>query len=213
MHDKIFLAGFRATGKTTIGRELASALSWEFIDMDEEIVKCAGMTIAELTGGGKNWQEFRQMEQDVLTELLHGKNIVVAMGGGAPVNNIIKEGTRVEFGRRNADMLIAEPTALIVLLTADDQLIHDRMKKDEMEKPEVSRPILDEKKAREMEQKLEEYQNDPIKRKEIIVEEILKDSMSMYEIRKPLYEALTDVIVDTGKLGPKEAAAEIIKQL
>lgn len=213
MRNKIFLIGFRAVGKTAVGVELARELGWDFIDMDEEIVIRAGKSVFEITEGGKSWQEFRQLEQDLLADLLRGKNIVVAMGGGAPVNNVIKEGTGVEFGRRNADMLIAEDSAFVVLLEADDDVIRDRIKSDEMRKSEISRPILDEKKARELELRLELYKDDSEKRKEVIVEEILDDSMQILQLRKPLYKAVAQIEVDTGKMRPREVAKEIIKNL
>ena len=33
----VFLVGFMATGKTSVGRELARRLSWDFVDLDARI--------------------------------------------------------------------------------------------------------------------------------------------------------------------------------
>ena len=44
----IFLCGFMGCGKTTIGKNLAKLLGCGYCDMDELIVKKAGMSIPEI---------------------------------------------------------------------------------------------------------------------------------------------------------------------
>ena len=44
----IVLSGFMGSGKTTIGRRLASALHMKFVDMDLYIEKKTGMTVSEI---------------------------------------------------------------------------------------------------------------------------------------------------------------------
>jgi shikimate kinase len=41
----IVLAGFMATGKTTVGRAVAASLGWEFVDTDDLIEQSAGKSI------------------------------------------------------------------------------------------------------------------------------------------------------------------------
>ncbi len=79
---KLYLIGFRGSGKTTIGKILANRLNVNFVDTDEEIVKRTGMSIPEIFSRfGK--KEFREMEKDVLKELSECKrSMVVATGGG-----------------------------------------------------------------------------------------------------------------------------------
>ena len=80
----IFLCGFMGCGKTTIGKNLAKLLGCGYCDMDELIVKKAGMSIPEIfeTKGEKH---FRQMESDLIIELGSFKGIV-SCGGGAMLN-------------------------------------------------------------------------------------------------------------------------------
>src|SRR5215471_14040791 len=44
----IFIVGFMATGKTTVGRILARRLGWTMVDLDDEIVRAAGMSVPEI---------------------------------------------------------------------------------------------------------------------------------------------------------------------
>jgi len=82
----IYLVGFMASGKTTVGRLLADELGWDFADMDEDIEAQHGRSIAEIfdTAGE---EAFRKIEQAAIrkrvTEVGRGKPMVVALGGGA----------------------------------------------------------------------------------------------------------------------------------
>src|SRR5258708_34180472 len=82
----IYLVGFMAAGKTTIGRLLAHELGWSFADVDEDIVKAEGSPIAEIFDA-RGEQEFRRVEQEAIrkrvSEVERGRPMVVALGGGA----------------------------------------------------------------------------------------------------------------------------------
>jgi shikimate kinase len=209
MRKSIFLVGFRCSGKTTIGRLLAQRLGWRFLDMDEEIVEKAGKSIDKITRGGKEWKGFRQMEHDLLAKLVLVEEIVVGTGGGVLVNNVIKEGTGRSFGEINAEILSGGKNAFLVLLTCADDIIRKRMQKDEMINYESSRPILNESRAGEVGQVWADV-DDRLNRKELIVNEIIKDSMKVYKARKPLYAGLTNIVIDTGINTPEEAVNLII---
>lgn len=80
---KIFLIGFMGSGKTTIGKKLASHLNWSFIDLDERIELRTGMKITDIfTGKGESF--FREVESDVLRSLPADVNTVISTGGGTP---------------------------------------------------------------------------------------------------------------------------------
>ena len=81
----IYLVGFMGCGKTTVGRELAQILEWEFVDLDDEIERRAEISISEIfTQHGES--SFREIESDALLEQIQivaeGHTRVVALGGG-----------------------------------------------------------------------------------------------------------------------------------
>jgi shikimate kinase len=81
----IYLVGFMACGKTTIGRLLADRLGWRFADLDEEIETKHATTIAEIFDK-LGEAEFRNIESAALRAHVHsierGRPTVVALGGG-----------------------------------------------------------------------------------------------------------------------------------
>ncbi len=79
----IFLIGFMGSGKTTLGRKLASRLGYAFMDLDHILEAQAGMTIAEyFTQFGE--EAFRKLESEVLKQTRYPVNAVVSTGGGLP---------------------------------------------------------------------------------------------------------------------------------
>jgi len=80
---RIFLIGYMGCGKTTMGRELASALNLTFIDQDvfleEKYFKTIPQIFAEEGEDG-----FRLKERKVLEEVTTFDDVIIATGGGAP---------------------------------------------------------------------------------------------------------------------------------
>jgi shikimate kinase len=121
MQRNIILVGFMGTGKTTVGRILASRLGWTFTDTDAFIQEQTGMTI------GRMFEEhgeafFRQQETEALRELLQRRNQVVSTGGGAVL---------LEENRR----LMLE-NGLVVAMNAEESVIVERVRGDK------GRPLL-----------------------------------------------------------------------
>lgn len=79
---RIFIVGFKSSGKTTFGRKLADRMQMDFIDLDEKIEQKYGMAIPELFLR-EGEEVFRKMETGVLYEISPADNIVVSTGGGA----------------------------------------------------------------------------------------------------------------------------------
>jgi shikimate kinase len=81
----VFLVGFMASGKSSVGRELAQRLGWEFLDLDERIEVREQKTIPEIFRE-RGEAGFRLAEanalRDLMAESLRGDS-VVALGGGA----------------------------------------------------------------------------------------------------------------------------------
>jgi shikimate kinase len=83
--DKIYLVGFMAAGKTTVGEALAARMSWRAFDLDAEIEAAERQTVAEVFASrGEAW--FRARERDALLRLLPERHAVVATGGGTFVD-------------------------------------------------------------------------------------------------------------------------------
>jgi len=78
----LILIGFRATGKTTVGRLLAARLGWEFTDIDDYIESVFGGSIADIfTSEGE--PGFRSRESLALQAHCSRQRCVIATGGGA----------------------------------------------------------------------------------------------------------------------------------
>lgn len=76
------LIGYRGSGKSSVGRVLASRLGWAFVDADEEIERRTGVSIASIFAE-EGEDGFRRREAAVMEELLARERCVVAAGGGA----------------------------------------------------------------------------------------------------------------------------------
>jgi len=63
MAKNIVLIGYRATGKTTVGRLIAQRLGWMFVDTDVLIEQRAKKKIAQIVAQ-KGWQGFRRREKE-----------------------------------------------------------------------------------------------------------------------------------------------------
>ncbi|MFI5252334.1 MAG: shikimate kinase [Bacteroidota bacterium] len=80
-HRLIYLTGFMASGKSTIGPILANCLGFNHIDLDAELVKISGKTIrAYFIENGET--AFRELEFKKLKEISAWDGYVVSLGGG-----------------------------------------------------------------------------------------------------------------------------------
>ena len=89
----IVLIGLMGAGKSRIGKDLATKMGFSFVDSDDEIIKAAGCSIAdifELYGE----RAFRDLEERVTLRLLSNKVQVIATGGGAFMNTKIRKAIR-----------------------------------------------------------------------------------------------------------------------
>lgn len=78
----VVMVGMMGAGKTAVGTAVARALGVAFRDSDEEIVKAANRTIAEIfERDGEPF--FRARETEVLARLLRGQPCILSTGGGA----------------------------------------------------------------------------------------------------------------------------------
>ncbi|GAA3715449.1 shikimate kinase [Gordonia hankookensis] len=87
----VVLIGFMGAGKSTVGRILADRLGVDFLDTDAEVVRSTGRTIPDIftTDGA---ERFREIERDVVLEILGSHGGVLALGGGAVMTPAVAAG-------------------------------------------------------------------------------------------------------------------------
>ena len=121
----IYMIGFSGSGKTSVLPILAELSGMRMVDMDKEIERMAGKSIAEIFDSDGE-AKFRAMETDFLKHLANSKReLVVATGGGVPVS---------EENRK----IMAE-TGFTVRLNVSLKTAEERLSKDSNTK----RPMLD----------------------------------------------------------------------
>lgn len=81
----ITLIGYRGSGKSTVAAPLAERLGWSTADADAAIERLAGRTIREIFADGGE-PRFRELERQVMAELLRSDRVVLSAGGGAVLN-------------------------------------------------------------------------------------------------------------------------------
>ena len=86
----VTLVGLMGAGKSTVGRRLAKLLGAPFFDADQEIVEAAGCSVSDIF---EIYGEtiFRDLEKRVMLRLLDIPGAVIAAGGGAFMNPLIRD--------------------------------------------------------------------------------------------------------------------------
>ena len=79
-----------SVGKSTIGKKLAKKLKYEFADTDKIIEITEKSTIREIFKN-KGESYFREIEKKITLEKLKKRNLVVALGGGAFIDEFIRK--------------------------------------------------------------------------------------------------------------------------
>ena len=90
MRKSLVLTGMMGVGKSTIGRLLAKRLKIKFIDVDKIIERSERKSIKKIfEDNGEKY--FRKIEEKITFKIIKKKNAVIALGGGAFINNAIRE--------------------------------------------------------------------------------------------------------------------------
>jgi shikimate kinase len=113
--QSVFLIGYRGTGKSTVARELAKRLGFEVLDADDEIERRAGKSIAAIFAEDGE-AVFRELESDVVADLCKLQRYVIALGGGAVMNEVNRAGVRL--------------AGLVVWLKAPVEILAERLAAD-----------------------------------------------------------------------------------
>jgi len=111
----IILIGYRAAGKTTVGRKLSDTLRKAFVDTDDLIEELQGSPISEIVKS-QGWDHFRAIEKKVISEISKHDELIIASGGG-----VVLSPENVETLKRNG---------FVIWLKADLEALLGRMAKD-----------------------------------------------------------------------------------
>ncbi|MFW6134999.1 MAG: shikimate kinase [Elusimicrobiota bacterium] len=117
----IVLTGMMGTGKSTVGKKLASVLGMEYIDVDEMIEKDTGKSINKIFENDGE-EKFREIEKKAVKVVSLLNNHVVSTGGG-----VVKDSENMEELEKNS---------VVICLRARPEIIYERTKKHS------NRPLL-----------------------------------------------------------------------
>ncbi len=112
----VVLIGYRCSGKTLVGKQLAERLGWPYLDVDRGIEeKEGGKSIADIfSGSGES--HFRDVEARVAEEMLQQDEHVISFGGGT----VMGESTQALIGAQTK----------VVYLEASPDVLWERMQRD-----------------------------------------------------------------------------------
>lgn len=145
----VVLVGMMGAGKTAVGTALARQLGVEFRDSDEEIVRAANRSIAEIfERDGEPF--FRARETEVIGRLLRGTPCVLSTGGGAFLSE--------------ANRALIHDVGVSVWLRADLELLWQRVRH------KTTRPLLRTANPRETLRELYEARQPLYAQADIVVE-------------------------------------------
>jgi shikimate kinase len=120
-YTHIFLTGFMGSGKTTIGKRLATKLGFNFVDLDHYIQHRENKTI-DFIFSQEGEESFRMMEANCLAEVINfTEPTIVALGGGT-----------ICFGN-NLDLVKNGGLLVYLEIAVDDLTI--RLKKSQKKRP------------------------------------------------------------------------------
>ncbi len=111
----ILLIGYRGTGKSAVARLVAERLGWNYVDADVELERRAGKSIAAIFADDGE-PAFRDLESDLLAELVECDRQVLALGGGVIL--------------RPENRAIIQRAGQVIWLTADADTLQKRIASD-----------------------------------------------------------------------------------
>lgn len=177
------MVGMMGAGKTAVGTAVARLLGVPFLDSDEEIVRAADRTIAEIfERDGEPF--FRARETEVLGRLLKGPPAILSTGGGA------------FLAEANRQLIAAHGVS--VWLKADLDLLWQRVRH------KTTRPLLRTPNPRETLRGLYEARLPFYQKADIVVE--AAPELSVDDMARRVIEAMATRpdVLDAGPLGNED---------
>ncbi len=87
---RVVLIGAPGSGKSTVGPALAKVLALDFIDTDQLIEEREGKAITDIfVVDGE--PHFRAVELEALKDVLTMQDVVISLGGGAPISDVAQQ--------------------------------------------------------------------------------------------------------------------------
>ena len=81
---RLYLTGYMASGKSTLGRKIAKRTDLPFLDTDKMVEEAEGSEVADIiTFAGEEY--FRQAERRALERTAEYENAIISTGGGLPI--------------------------------------------------------------------------------------------------------------------------------
>ena len=161
----VILTGMMGSGKTTVGKELAAVLNYDFIDLDEVIENKYGKITDIFSQKGEKY--FREIETQELKKFENQSNFVLSTGGGV----ILKD----------ENIKILKDLGQVFYLSAKSETIYNRIKNQK------HRPLLN---TQNPKNTIEEILSKRLEKYEKSGEKIITDNKNAKEIAGEIYEKL-----------------------
>jgi shikimate kinase / 3-dehydroquinate synthase len=143
----IFLYGPSGVGKSTIGKILARKLNLPFVDSDQVLESNAGMSIPKIMKD-QGEASLRDLETATLKQMIHEKESVIALGGGALL--------------RDENRAWIENSGRVILLSAELPTLLARLQRDSHKRPLLAGDLKSNL-AAYLEKRAEHYASFPLK--------------------------------------------------
>ena len=167
-HDSISLVGFMCSGKSAVGRRLATTLALDFVETDMLVESSTGMPIRDIFEiHGEEY--FRELEHAAVDSATLRDNCVIACGGGVVT-------------RQENVALLRERTTVVWLDVTVDQVVN-RLGGQPGTRPLLAGP------------------NPEVRAAE------------MLSARRPLYEAVADIRIQTSGRPPDDVVEKVVTAL
>lgn len=118
---KLFIIGFMASGKSTVGKGLAARIGYGFVDLDTAIEQREGVSVSQLFTLGE--AVFREKESLALQDFAEktAGNCVISVGGGTPC-----VGNNLAYMQQNGT---------VIFLDVDEDILEKRLSQSQTERP------------------------------------------------------------------------------
>ena len=161
----VILTGMMGSGKTTVGKELATILNYNFVDLDEIIENKYGKITDIFSQKGEKY--FREIETQELKNFENQSNFVLSTGGGV----ILKD----------ENIKILKDLGQVFYLSAKSETIYNRIKNQK------HRPLLN---TQNPKNTIEEILSKRLEKYKKSGEKIITDNKNAKEIAGEIYEKL-----------------------